>query len=45
MLRSTLALAVTLTLALPVLAQDAPQMTPEQEAAMPAYNAAGTPGG
>ncbi len=44
MLRSTLALAVTLTLALPVLAQDARPMPPEQEAAMQAYIAAGTPG-
>src|SRR5690606_36848498 len=40
----TLAIAVTLTLALPALAQDAPQMTPEQEAMMQAYIAAGTPG-
>ena len=39
-----LAFAVTLTLALPAVAQDAPQMTPEQEAMMQAYIAAGTPG-
>ena len=40
----TLAIATTLALALPALAQDAPQMTPEQQAAMQAYIAAGTPG-
>ena len=39
-----LAFAVTLALALPALAQDAPQMTPDQEALMQAYIAAGTPG-
>ncbi len=44
MIRRTLALAVTLTLAFPVLAQEAPATTPEQEAMMQAYIAAGTPG-
>ena len=39
-----LAFAVTLALALPALAQDAPRMTPEQDAMMQAYIAAGTPG-
>lgn len=40
----TLATALTLALALPAFAQDAPQMTPEQAAMMQAYIAAGTPG-
>src|SRR5690606_37642121 len=39
-----LAFAVTLALALPAVAQDTPPMTPEQEAMMQAYIAAGTPG-
>ena len=39
----TLAVAVTLALAVPAFAQEAP-MTPEQEAAMQAYMAAGAPG-
>lgn len=38
------ALTLALALALPVFAQEAPQMTPEQEAMMQAYIAAGTPG-
>jgi hypothetical protein len=41
----TLATALTLALALPAFAEDAPpQMTPEQQAMMQAYIAAGTPG-
>lgn len=41
----TLATALTLAFALPVLAQDAPpQMSPEDAAMMQAYQAAGTPG-
>jgi len=39
-----LAFAVTLALSLPALAQDAPAMSPEQQAMMDAYIAAGTPG-
>lgn len=37
-------LPLALAFALPVAAEDAPQMTPEQQAMMAAYQAAGTPG-